>query len=285
MKGLIIKAVSGEFTVYDLDSELLYRCKPRGNMSYNENTIKVGDYVNYDSKELVIKEVLKRKNTLIRPLISNVNKMFIVTSMNEPTLNLYLLDKMIAIYEYYDITPVLIFSKIDLLDEDQELDELKKYYEKIGYHVYYESLKSYDEAILDEIEGICCVSGQTGVGKSTFINNILPDLNLKTDEISYSLGRGKHTTRHSELFKIGNGWICDSPGFGNIDFFKMDIDIVSDLFKEFGSRQECKYNNCTHTNEPNCNVKKLVSDGIIRKSRYDNYLRFLEEVKGFKNKY
>lgn len=286
MTGLIIKAVSGEFTVSDCNTNNITRCKPRGNLSYNENTIKVGDYVDYDDELKIINKVLKRKNTLVRPLISNVNKMFITTSLKEPTLNLYLLDKMIAIYEYYDIIPVLIFSKTDLSCDLSELDNIKKYYEKIGYHVYYSTLDNIDPKIKDEIDGICCVGGQTGVGKSTLINNLMPELNLKTGDISYSLGRGKHTTRHAELFKYGNGWICDSPGFGNLDFFKMDIEIVSDLFVEFKNiRQECKYNNCTHTNEPGCRVKEMVNNGEVLKSRYDNYLRFLEEVKEFKNKY
>ena len=287
MTGLIIKAVSGEFTVYDIDTKEYIKCKPRGNISYNGESLTIGDYVSYDENYKIITSVNQRKNTLVRPLISNVDKMIIATSIKEPNLNLYLLDKMIAIYEYYDITPVLLFTKTDLIDDLKELDEIKEYYSNIGYHVYYSSINNYDKTIENEFDNnIICVSGNSGVGKSTFINNLIPELNLKTDEISLSLGRGKHTTRHSELYKYHNGWICDSPGFGNIEFMKMDSSIVSDLFIEFqGSRQECKYNNCTHTNEPNCKIKEMVNNGIIRKSRYENYLRFLEEVKKINNKF
>ena len=289
MEGLVIKAVSGDFTVATFDNTLNVVCKPRGALAYKANVIKVGDKVIFDEKEKVITKILPKKNTLERPLASNIDKMFVVTSLKSPEFNLYLLDKMLAIYNYYDITSVLLFTKVDLCT-DSELKEFKEiisYYEKLGYHIYYGNNKKFSKEIFKEIDNnICAVSGQTGVGKSTFMNFLNPALKQETNEISLSLGRGKHTTRSIELFRLGNGWVADTPGFGNIDFPKIDLDIISDLFDEFkDSRTKCKYNNCTHQNEPHCYIKEEVENNNILRSRYENYLRFYKELKELKTRY
>lgn len=286
MEGIVIKAIAGAFTVSDFDNKCEYICKARGKLAYSKDVIKVGEKVIIDEKEGVITKILPHKNSLIRPLVSNIDKMFVVTSVKEPDLNLYLLDKMIALYEYYDITPVLIFTKLDLLNDNSELDKIISYYESIGYKVYCGQNKIFEEAVKNEVTGfVCCVSGQTGVGKSSYMNYLDPLFQRKTDEISDFLGRGKHTTRDATLFRYNGGWIADTPGFGNIDFPKMEENDLTFLFKDFSGYTNCKYNNCLHINEPHCAIIEDVNNGKILKSRYENYLRFIEEIRKMKTRY
>ncbi len=279
---IVIKAIKGEFTCLGSKE---YVCKPRGLLKNNENYIKVGDFVDIDAENKIILKLYKRKNNLIRPVISNIDKAFVTTSVKKPELNLNLLDKMISILEYNDITPILIFSKIDLLDNDELMNfkTIKNYYKSIGYKVFLtkkDDLEDIKQNILDEIkDNVCVMMGQTGVGKSTFINN-LNQMNLQTNEISEALGRGKHTTRHIELFLINNGYLADSPGFGNISLDNMDEAILAQTFKEFFENSKgCKYNGCKHINEPQCKIKELVTTNKIMKSRYDNYVSFYNELK------
>lgn len=279
LQGLVIKSISGEYTVSSGDK--LYVCKPRGVFRYNDETVKVGDRVDFDSQELIIKKVHKRKNDLVRPVIANIDKAFLVFSFAEPDLNLNLLDRMISIFEYYDIDIRIIFSKSDLINLD-DFNKIKEYYEKIGYICYVVSIDEIDENIFKEIDNsICVLAGQSGVGKTTLLNNLDKRLNLKTSLISYALGRGKHTTRHIELFKVGSGYLADSPGFGNIDFDEIDEQTFSQTFREFfNETNNCKFkSHCLHLNEPGCSVKKKVENGEILKSRYDNYLLFMNEIK------
>ncbi len=279
LQGLVIKSISGEYTVSSGDE--IYVCKPRGVFRYNEETVKVGDYVDFDKNELIIKKVHKRKNDLVRPVIANVDKAFLVFSFVEPDLNLNLLDRMISIFNYYDIDIRIIFSKSDLVDINK-YNNILSYYNKIGYKCYEVAIDSFDEAIIDEINGnICVLAGQSGVGKTTLLNNLDKRLNLKTNLISYALGRGKHTTRHIELFKVGTGYLGDAPGFGNIDFDDIDELTFSHTFVEFFKESDnCKFkSHCLHEKEPGCMVRKKVEEDIFLKSRYDNYLLFLKEIK------
>lgn len=279
LQGLVIKSISGEYTVSSGDE--LYICKPRGVFRYNDENVKVGDRVDFDKNELIIKKVYKRKNDLKRPVIANVDKAFLVFSYAEPDLNLNLLDRMISIYNYYDIDIRIIFSKSDLIDP-KKYQEIKNYYEKIGYICYETEKETIDPGIIKEIDNsICVLAGQSGVGKTTLVNNLDKALNLKTDFISYALGRGKHTTRHIELYKVGSGYLADSPGFGNIDFDDIDEQTFSHTFIEFfNSSDECKFKgHCLHLNEPGCAIKKKVESGEILKTRYDNYLIFMNEIK------
>ena len=289
MEGLVIKAVGGNFTVATFDNKVSLVCKPRGALAYKSDVIKVGDKVIFNDNERVIEKLLPKKNTLERPLVSNIDKMFVVTSLKSPEFNLYLLDKMLAIYNYYDITSVLLFTKVDLCTKNElvNFEKIINYYKELGYHVYFGNNKEFDNKVFEEIENnICAVSGQTGVGKSTFMNFLNPNLKQETNEISDALGRGKHTTRSVELFPFFSGWVADTPGFGNINFPKIDLDIISDLFDEFkDSRTKCKYNNCTHQNEPHCYIKDEVENGNIMQSRYDNYLRFYKEIKEYQTRY
>lgn len=283
-RGLVIKSISGEYTVFENGEKTV--CKPRGVFRHNDMTVKVGDWVQYDKENRIIYEIEKRRNDLTRPVISNVEKGIVVTSVVEPDLNLNLLDKIICILEYNNIEPILIFTKIDLLNDDSSFKLIKNYYEKIGYKVITTDDNSLPEKIKNEINNnICFLIGQSGVGKSTLLNTLDNTLELKTNEISLALGRGKHTTRHIELFPIGNGFLADSPGFGSLSLNDLSILSLSQSFREFfEASKECKYSPCFHINEPKCKVKLLVEEGVILKSRYENYLQFVSEIKN-NNKY
>lgn len=286
-KGLIIKSISGEYHIKSEDN--IYVCKPRGVFRYEGKTPKVGDVVEFNENNS-IQKIFPRKNDLIRPFVCNVDKAFLVFSVKEPELNLNLLDRLLAIMEYNDIEPIIIFSKIDLmLDNDiNKYQEIKSYYQKIGYIVYETDNVNYDDKILNEFkDSICFLAGQSGVGKSSFLNKINEELTLKTNEISKALGRGKHTTRHTELYEVASGYLADSPGFGIVEFGDMDLLSLSHAFKEFFEYSEgCKFSKCLHINEPKCIVKEKVLNNEILQSRYDNYLLFYKEIeKNIKNKY
>ena len=276
MQGLIIKIISGDYFV-KTDKEII-KCKPLGVFRHKKLTPKVGDIVFVNDNTIV--EIKKRINELIRPVVANVDKVIIVTSLVEPDLNLHLLDRIICQAEYNNIEIILVFSKADLVDINN-YNHIFNYYKKIGYKVYL-SPNDY-ELIKEEInDNVCVVAGQSGVGKSTLIN-LFDNFNIKTDEISKALGRGKHTTRCSELLQVGTGYIADTPGFGTVDL-DMDVVTLSQTFIEF-FECKCKFNPCTHLNEPHCSVKEKVENNEILKSRYENYLDFVKEIKNKKVKY
>lgn len=277
MEGLIIKSISGEYDCL-VNNEII-TTKPLGIFRHKNISPKVGDKVIIEKG--MISKILPRKNDLIRPFVANVSKALIVTSLVEPDLNLNLLDRIIANVEYNDIEAVLIFSKVDLVKDFKEYENILAYYKNIGYKVYL--LPNEAAMIKEEIQdNICVLAGQSGVGKSTFVN-LLSNLNIKTDSISKALGRGKHTTRHTELLQIENGWIADTPGFGTLDLDMTEVDL-SHSFKEF-FETKCKFSGCLHLNEPGCNVKVKVDNNEILKSRYENYLAFIKEIKAKPKKY
>lgn len=287
IEGLIIKSISGEYTIVT-NENLTYVCKPRGKFRLDEVSPKVGDRVEFDEVNKYILKIKPRKSDLIRPVIANVDKVFLLFSCKEPDLNLNLLDRMLSIIEYEGIEAVIVFTKYDL-SIIEEVEPIMQYYQKIGYRVYKASFEHLiNNDILREInDNISVFTGQSGVGKSTLLNYLNKDLNLKTDKISYALGRGKHTTRHVELLKIGNGWIADTPGFGIADFDDIDLLTLSHTFVEFFEHsKDCKFKGCTHVNEPGCKIKELVKNNEILESRYQNYLTFVKEIRDMiKNKY
>ena len=278
--GLIIKSISGEYVVLVGSEELI--CKPIGLFRYKGISPRVGDkcIIDFVDGAWVIKEIKQRKNELIRPVVANIDKVIIVTSLTEPDLNLNLLDRLICQVEYSDIPIVLVFSKADLVN----LDDYKliiDYYKSLDYKVYLTPLEV--NSLKEEFNDcICVLAGQSGVGKSNLINFLDLGINLKTGEISNALGRGKHTTRHTELYQIGGGYLADTPGFGALDL-EMDEATLSQTFKEF-FKLKCKYNPCFHLQEPGCKIKEEVEKGNILKSRYDNYLLFLREIKEAKKR-
>ncbi|MBR6133155.1 MAG: ribosome small subunit-dependent GTPase A [Bacilli bacterium] len=274
MKGQIVRIISNLYTVKCADE--VYGCRARGKFRNDQISPMVGDNVIIDVDNNVITDILPRKNELKRPVVANVDKAFIIASVKRPELDLFLLDKLISIVTYNNIEPIVIFTKIDLLSSGEEdiISKYKLYYNSIGIKCFYNTeLDNIKSVIKDSIVVLC---GQTGAGKSSLLNKLDKNLEIKTDEISEALGRGKHTTRHVELYKIGNGYIVDTPGFSSLD---LDID-KNDLkftFVEFNN-YDCKFRDCIHDKEIGCGVKKAVENDDILKSRYDNYLLFLKEL-------
>lgn len=281
LTGRIVKNISNEYEVLSSDNNR-FLVKPRGIFRKDSLIPKVGDIVQFN--ETTILKIEKRKNDFIRPFISNVDYVILVTSAKRPDISFELLDRFLINIEHQDTEAIIVVSKCDLLSEieEKELKNSLSYYSKY-YNVFY---SRYDG--LDDKEGfykllnnkISVVSGQTGAGKSHLLNTLDPNLTLKTDDISIALGRGKHTTRHTELLSVSGLLIADTPGFSSLEISEIKSTDLKEYYKEFVEvLNECKYNQCTHTHEPECKVKELVKDELILKSRYDSYLKFFAELK------
>ena len=275
MLGRIIKLISNRWTV---ESEgKTFDCSSIGKFRYQKVSPLVGDIVEFDEKDNIIKKILPRKNELIRPPIANIDQALILVSCAQPNFSSNLLDKMLVVIEYNNVKPVICFTKYDLLRDTKEIDEVIIYYKSIGYNVYINDDVDNIKKILSD--KVSVLTGQTGVGKSSLLNKLKTDLNLATGEISKALGRGRHTTRHVELLKIGNGLVADTPGFSSLDFIGMDKNHIKDNFIEFYANQDkCKYKDCVHLKEDGCYIKELVSNGKIRNTRYENYKKFIESI-------
>ena len=276
MEGKIIKLISNDYTV--LSNNKKYICKSRGKFRKLKISPLVGDQVVFDDINNYILEVKKRKNELVRPPVANIDQAFIITSVKHPNFSTNLLDKLIDIIEFNNIEPIICFTKLDLLnkEEQNDIDVYINYYKKIGYKVF---INTQISEIKEQFKNkISVFTGQTGAGKSTLLNNINPNLKIKTDDISYALGRGKHTTRHVELIELENGFVADTPGFSSLEFIDMkDIDI-RDNFVEFELyKEKCKYRDCMHDKEDECEVTNKVKSGDILESRYQNYLNFIHK--------
>ena len=278
MEGIVIKNISNDYLIKS-DSDI-YLCKARGKFRQMKLSPLVGDRVIFDEKNKYILEILDRKNCLVRPSVSNIDQAFIVSSVKRPELDTYLLDKLLTIISYHNIEPIICFTKLDLLSVD-EVDVINKYiqyYQKIGYMVV---TNEEEDKIRDLLKGkITVLAGQSGAGKSSLINRLDSRFELKTDDISDALNRGKHTTRHTELFEINDGYIVDTPGFSDINFLGMKpLDIRDNMLEMFDGVHYCKYRDCLHIKEDGCYVKEKLSKGDILESRYNNYCLFLGEVK------
>lgn len=276
MKGIIIKLISNDYTVLANQKKIV--CKSRGKFRNQKISPLVGDHVIFDEENQYILDVEPRKNSLVRPPISNIDQAVIITSAKDPDFSSHLLDKLITIIEFNNIEPIICFTKLDLLGKEQ-LEKIKiimNYYRFIGYKVYQnDDIDNLSTVFKDKIT---VFTGQSGAGKSTLLNHLDNTLDLKTNDISYSLGRGKHTTRHVELLPILNGWIADTPGFSKVDFYDMKKEDIRDQFIEFNEyRDECKYKDCMHIHEDQCEIKNKVKEGIILSSRYENYINFIEK--------
>jgi len=276
MEGRIIKNISNDYYVKsDCNT---YICKARG-LFRNEKIIPlVGDIVEFDEKKKYIEKIKSRKNYLIRPSLANIDQLIIVTSVKNPSLDTNLLDKLLTISSYNNIKPIICFTKLDLLEEKEikEVNTYLKYYEQIGYKVITNENKFKFKKILKD--KLTVFTGQSGAGKSTLLNLLDETLNLKTNEISLSLGRGKHTTRHIELYEIYDGLVADTPGFSSLDFDNMTkFDIRDNMNEMFDCIKKCEYRDCMHLNEKNCEVKRRLENGQILKSRYQNYIKFIEK--------
>ena len=273
MEGKIVKIISNLISVEVGDK--IYECKPRGKFYHDKLTPLVGDKVIIDDKNNYILEILPRINRLDRPSIANVDACIIVTSLKEPNLSLYLLDKLLCLIIANNIKPIICFTKIDLLNKEEKdkFKEIYNYYNKIGINTITNiEIEKLDKLIENKT---LVLTGQTGAGKSSLLNKLDSNLNLATNEISKALGRGVHTTRHTEAFKYKASLIADTPGFSSLDLTNLTKENIRDSFIEFGFN--CKFKDCYHKNEQYCDVKQRVESKDILKSRYNNYLKILEE--------
>ncbi|WNS79766.1 ribosome small subunit-dependent GTPase A [Domibacillus sp. DTU_2020_1001157_1_SI_ALB_TIR_016] len=289
-EGKIIKALSGFY--YVLDGEDIIQCRGRGVFRKRNITPLVGDYVEYEAeneKEGYVLSVKERKNDLVRPPVANIDQAVLVFSVMEPAFSTVLLDRFLVLIESKNIEPVICLTKMDLAEDQKMLDQYVADYRRIGYTVVETSSETMDGLHLLEghlTEKTSVFAGQSGVGKSSLLNAIRPDLALKTDEISSSLGRGKHTTRHVELIPAAGGLVADTPGFSSLDFEGIELDELSACFPEMADRSsDCKFRGCLHLNEPKCAVKEAVAEGEIPNYRYEHYLQFIEEIKERKPRY
>lgn len=273
MNGQIIKIMSDlHFVSYHNET---YACKCRGIFRKEKILPLVGDYVEFDIEKKLITKILPRRNSFQRPSVANIDQAILVISLKTPDFSLNLLDKFISLMEINDVDVVICITKSDLVSEI-ELERIKdilSYYEDLSYTVIYNT----EIARLKELlKGKTSVfTGQTGAGKSTLLNKLDSTLKLQTGEVSKALGRGKHTTRVVELFELFGGKVLDTPGFSSLELTNYGVDKIRDSFIEF-KRYPCIYKDCLHKNEKECLVKKAVEDNNIMKSRYDNYLKFIE---------
>lgn len=287
IKGKIIKGIGGFYYVETADT--VYECKARGNFRNKKIIPLVGDDVEIsvnENAENRIENILERKNSLVRPPLANIDQLFIVSSIVDPFINTYNIDKMTALAEYKGIEPIIVLTKIDLSEDYEKYAET---YISSGFTVITCNNLNGEgsEKVLHLLkEKISAFSGNTGVGKSSLLNAIDPRLSLKTGETSKKLGRGKHTTRHCELFKVGGGYVADTPGFSSIDFEKGETILKDDLFDCFREFKpyfgQCKFTSCAHINENGCAVCAAVKNGEISESRHNSYVKMYNDVKNIK---
>ena len=287
MDGLIIKAISGFYYVKSEDGKT-YECKARGKFKNNNQTLLVGDKVDFtpDGEKGVVDAVKPRKNTLNRPPVANIDKLFIVSSSVVPSPSTLLIDRMTALCAYKNIDPVIIFNKNDL----EDVSGWCQIYRNAGFKTIACSAVSGEgiNDIISELNGcISAFTGNSGAGKSSLLNKIFPTLSLSTGDVSEKLGRGRHTTRHTELFEHEfGGYVADTPGFSLLEAEKDDLNFkenLSDFFIEFEDfKYDCRFSDCNHTGDKGCAVCAAVNSGEIEETRYKSYLTIYEELKDLK---
>lgn len=283
-EGIVTKGVGGLYTV--AFGDISVECRARGRFRKEETVLSVGDRVRV-SPDNAITEILPRKNCLIRPAVANLDKLLIVTALAQPDPDRFYLDKLTVIAEYYGIEPVLIFNKSDLGDPSEILPD----YERLPYKKFILCTRRPQteqiSLLAKELEGkTSAFAGASGVGKSSILNLLAEfsgaGLSAETGDISRKLRRGKHTTRHVELFSLCGGYLADTPGFGSFEFSYFDLKDRSRLascFPEFSDSLDlCRFADCSHVKEKDCAVKAAVASGRISSSRYGSYCRMYEEL-------
>ncbi len=270
-------------------AEAVYECRARGSFRKMKITPLVGDNVEISintNAENRIEKILPRKNYLVRPPLANLDQLFIVSSTVEPEINTFIIDKLISVAEYKKIEPIVVFTKADLSSAYKKFAEI---YTKAGFKTIV--CNNVDKLGADEVKSllkgkISAFTGNTGVGKSSLLNVIDENLRLATGETSKKLGRGRHTTRHCELFKVNSGYIADTPGFSSLDFEKCERIMKDELFGCFREFEpyfgRCKFSTCSHINEKGCAVCEAVRQGLIQKSRHESYVQMYNDVKDIK---
>lgn len=287
LNGIIVKGIGGFYYV-EADDEI-YECKARGVFRKERITPLVGDNVSItvgDNGRNSIDEIFERRNYFNRPPISNVDNLVIVSSTCDPRPNTLIIDRLTAIAVRKNVRPVIVFTKDDL----QKADEYIDIYRSTGINVFTVSNETGEG--VDEVRAflrgsVSVFTGNSGVGKSSLLNCISPEFSLETGEISKKLGRGRHTTRHVELFKTLDGYIADTPGFSSLDFETNDIikkDELADCFPEFTDFiGTCKFTSCSHVNDKGCKIVEALKNGEIHPSRHESYVSLYNEVKNIKD--
>ncbi|MDE6469792.1 MAG: ribosome small subunit-dependent GTPase A [Eubacterium sp.] len=285
LDGRLIKGIGGFYYVEAADA--VYECKARGIFRQKKITPLVGDLVTItvnDNAENTLDEIKERKNSLVRPPLANLDQLFMVASVVDPAINTFVLDRIIAIAEYKNIEPIIVITKIDL---DSSYKKYYDIYTQAGFKVILCDNKTGEGA--EEVktllkDKVSAFTGNTGVGKSSLLNAIDSGLAIETGKTSKKLGRGKHTTRHCELYKVAGGYVADTPGFSAVDFERCERIMKDDLpccFREFEPYlTDCKFQtNCSHINDKGCAVVKAVNDGVITQERHNSYVTLYNEVK------
>jgi len=298
IKGRIIKGLGGLYDILTEDQSII-SCRARGVFRHKDMTPTVGDvvFVRSDGEGMFIESIEERKNLLIRPPLSNIDLMFITFAATKPEPSLLNIDKMCAICEHNSITPVIVVTKNDI--DRERAEEYCEIYRKAGYAAFSissvsgDGTKEFTDYATKLLDGKCAAfAGASGVGKSTCINMLFPDLSIKTSDISRKIERGRHTTRHVELYPVkagdGTALLADTPGFGLIDFVHFDffeLDNLAACFSEFYDYiGECKYTKCTHKKEEGCKIVEAVKRGEIPRSRHESYYAIYDEFKNKKYK-
>lgn len=286
-KGTIIKNISNQYVVLmENEEELL--CVAMGKLRQDRKPL-VGDHVQVETfdHQYGIQKIEERKNFLLRPAIANVDQAVIVMSSKDPEFSTVLIDRLIFLISLAKITPVLCVSKMDLIEKEDPIHEIIEDYRKSGYEVYESGMDFNEEDLIECFNHkISVLTGQSGAGKSSLLNRINPEFELHTQKISKALGRGKHTTRHCQLYPIGSGWVADTPGFSSLDFSNLGLRELADAIPDFKKvAKTCKFRDCIHMNEPDCAIKQGVEKHEISAIRYTNYVDLANLIKQNKTKF
>ena len=285
MTGTIVKALSGFYYV-DVGAEReLVTCRGRGKLRHQKIKPLVGDHVDItvspDGTGMV-DEVLPRTNQFQRPMVANMEQLVILASEAIPVTDPFLIDRMISLAEYKGCEPIICFNKWDL----EPADQLVELYRSAGFQTFAISARTGEglAQLLEVLHGkISAFTGNSGVGKSSVLNAMCPQFHLEVGQVSEKLGRGRHTTRHVELFGVGGGLVADTPGFSAFDVEQMELipkEKLADTFREFRPYlEQCRFVGCAHLKERGCAVRQAVEDGAISPSRYQSYARLYEQVK------
>ena len=287
MQGKIVKGIAGFYYVHVVESGV-YECKAKGVFRKEKIKPLVGDNViiealDEEQKTGNITEVLKRKNELVRPAVANIDQALVVFAIVRPNPHFNLLDRFLVMMESKKIPVILCFNKEDIAT-DPQVKELEAIYENCGYPLIFTS--ALEDKNIDQVKEVLrgkttAIAGPSGVGKSSIINILQPEANMETGAISSKIERGKHTTRHTELFPVdADSYIMDTPGFSSLYVNDFEKEELKYYFPEFAAYEgTCKFNGCDHIHEPGCAVKEAVEEGKIHKVRYQNYIEMYEELK------